>query len=139
MTHDLPPEVHVRFINGTDEVAYKMPHKIEQYDSLSDLEQEHTKLVIFDERKLWKFLGSFIGRFSEDDLISFRIFKMQRFKRCQSSVTSSEMKPSMGFIDEEIVNRNWKHNTVQLAKIREVLLRKNASSTEQPVRTGTKQ
>ncbi|GJT48502.1 MAK10-like protein [Tanacetum coccineum] len=95
--------------------------------------------VIFDERKLWKFLGSFIGRFSEDDLISFRIFKMQRFKRCQSSVTSSEMKPSMGFIDEEIVNRNWKHNTVQLAKIREVLLRKNASSTEQPVRTGTKQ
>ncbi|GJS46450.1 MAK10-like protein [Tanacetum coccineum] len=29
----------------TDEVAYKMPHKIEQYDSLSDLEKEHTKSV----------------------------------------------------------------------------------------------
>ncbi|GJW26183.1 hypothetical protein Tco_0039994 [Tanacetum coccineum] len=28
-----------------DEVAYKMPHKIEQYDSLSDLEKEHTKSV----------------------------------------------------------------------------------------------
>ncbi|GKB89658.1 hypothetical protein Tco_0961930 [Tanacetum coccineum] len=44
MTHD-PPERVVRFINGTDEVAYKMPHKIEQYDLLSDLEKEHTKSV----------------------------------------------------------------------------------------------
>ncbi|GJU79639.1 putative mitochondrial protein [Tanacetum coccineum] len=35
----------VRFIKGVDEVAYKMPHKIEQYDSLSDLEKEHTKSV----------------------------------------------------------------------------------------------
>ncbi|GJT67720.1 retrovirus-related pol polyprotein from transposon TNT 1-94 [Tanacetum coccineum] len=35
----------VRFIRGVDEVAYKMPHKIEQYDSLSDLEKEHTKSV----------------------------------------------------------------------------------------------
>ncbi|GJR52470.1 hypothetical protein Tco_1402991 [Tanacetum coccineum] len=34
-----------RFTNRTDEVAYKMPHKIEQYNSLSDLEKEHTKLV----------------------------------------------------------------------------------------------
>ncbi|GKD49416.1 hypothetical protein Tco_1278392 [Tanacetum coccineum] len=44
MTHD-PPEGVVRFTNGTDEVAYKMPHKIEQYNSLSDLEKDHTKLV----------------------------------------------------------------------------------------------
>ncbi|GKE87878.1 hypothetical protein Tco_1565353 [Tanacetum coccineum] len=44
MNHD-PPEGVVRFINGADEVAYKMPHKIEQYNSLSDLEKEHTKLV----------------------------------------------------------------------------------------------
>ncbi|GKB16262.1 hypothetical protein Tco_0850185 [Tanacetum coccineum] len=35
----------VRFIKGSDEVAYKMPHKIEQYDSLSDLEKEQTKSV----------------------------------------------------------------------------------------------
>ncbi|GJY22624.1 hypothetical protein Tco_0396282, partial [Tanacetum coccineum] len=35
----------VRFTNGTDEIAYKMPHKIEQYNSLSDLEKEHTKSV----------------------------------------------------------------------------------------------
>ncbi|GJW98370.1 hypothetical protein Tco_0180178 [Tanacetum coccineum] len=44
MTHD-PPEGVVRFIRGTDEVSYKMPHKIEQYDSLSDLEKKHTKSV----------------------------------------------------------------------------------------------
>ncbi|GJW57706.1 reverse transcriptase domain-containing protein [Tanacetum coccineum] len=44
MTHD-PHEGVVRFIKGTDEVAYKMPHKIEQYSSLSDLEMEHTKSV----------------------------------------------------------------------------------------------
>ncbi|GKE78569.1 hypothetical protein Tco_1544689 [Tanacetum coccineum] len=44
MTHD-PPEGVVRFTNRTDEVAYKMPHKIEQYDSQSDLEKEHTKSV----------------------------------------------------------------------------------------------
>ncbi|GKA29986.1 hypothetical protein Tco_0716231 [Tanacetum coccineum] len=42
MTHG-PLEGVVRFIRGTDEVAYKMPHKIEQYDSLLDLEKEHTK------------------------------------------------------------------------------------------------
>ncbi|GJY53389.1 hypothetical protein Tco_0445053 [Tanacetum coccineum] len=44
MTHD-PPKGVVRFTNGTDEVAYKMPHKILQYNSLSDLEKEYTKLV----------------------------------------------------------------------------------------------
>ncbi|GJX48103.1 hypothetical protein Tco_0273293 [Tanacetum coccineum] len=44
MTHD-PPEGVVRFTKGTDEVAYKMPHKIEQYESVSDLEKEHTKSV----------------------------------------------------------------------------------------------
>ncbi|GJT89676.1 MAK10-like protein [Tanacetum coccineum] len=66
MTHD-PPEGVVRFTNGTNEVAYKMPQMIEQYNSLSDLEKEHTKsiylrnkedkrrgveYVIFDEKKL---------------------------------------------------------------------------------------
>nr|GEW43730.1 retrotransposon Orf1 [Tanacetum cinerariifolium]GEW50547.1 retrotransposon Orf1 [Tanacetum cinerariifolium] len=40
MTHD-PPEGVVRFTNGDNEVAYK----IEQYNSLSNLEKEHTKLV----------------------------------------------------------------------------------------------
>ncbi|GJX31799.1 MAK10-like protein [Tanacetum coccineum] len=45
MTHDLSLGI-VKFANGTDEIAYKMPHQIEQYNSLSDL-KEHTKLVYF--------------------------------------------------------------------------------------------
>ncbi|GJW73877.1 hypothetical protein Tco_0133247 [Tanacetum coccineum] len=44
MTRD-PQEGVARFTNGNDEVAYKMPHKIEQYNSLSNLEKEHTKSV----------------------------------------------------------------------------------------------
>ncbi|GKE94082.1 hypothetical protein Tco_1578937 [Tanacetum coccineum] len=44
MTHD-PLEGVVRFINGTNKVSYKISQKIEQYDSLSDLEKEHTKSV----------------------------------------------------------------------------------------------
>ncbi|GKA08609.1 hypothetical protein Tco_0687940 [Tanacetum coccineum] len=44
MTHD-PQEGVVRFTNRSDEVAYKMPHKIEQYNSLLNLEKEHTKSV----------------------------------------------------------------------------------------------
>nr|GEU84241.1 retrotransposon Orf1 [Tanacetum cinerariifolium] len=44
MTHD-PPKGVVRFTNKTDEITYKMSHTIEQYNSLSDLEKEHTKSV----------------------------------------------------------------------------------------------
>ncbi|GKD08814.1 hypothetical protein Tco_1188499 [Tanacetum coccineum] len=46
MTHDLTLGV-VRFTDGTNEVAYKMPHMIEQFNSLSDLEKEHMKSVYF--------------------------------------------------------------------------------------------
>ncbi|GKE92371.1 hypothetical protein Tco_1573466, partial [Tanacetum coccineum] len=46
MTHDLSLEI-VKFTIGADEIAYKMPHKIEQFNSLSDLEKEHTKSVCF--------------------------------------------------------------------------------------------
>ncbi|GKB77797.1 hypothetical protein Tco_0944692 [Tanacetum coccineum] len=42
MTHDLSLGV-VKFTDGTNEIAYKMPYKIEQYNSLSELEKEHTK------------------------------------------------------------------------------------------------
>ncbi|GKA37149.1 hypothetical protein Tco_0723714 [Tanacetum coccineum] len=44
MTHD-PPEGVVRFTNGNDEVAYKMPHKIEQYNSLLNIEKKYTNSV----------------------------------------------------------------------------------------------
>nr|GEW70662.1 retrotransposon Orf1 [Tanacetum cinerariifolium] len=40
-----PSEGVVRFTNENDEVSYKIPHKIEQYNSLSNLEKENTKLV----------------------------------------------------------------------------------------------
>ncbi|GKD32769.1 hypothetical protein Tco_1248278 [Tanacetum coccineum] len=42
MIHELSLGV-VKFTNGINEIAYKMPHKLEQYDSLSDLEKEPTK------------------------------------------------------------------------------------------------
>ncbi|GJU47962.1 MAK10-like protein [Tanacetum coccineum] len=44
MTHD-PPEGAVRFTDENDEVSYKMPHKIKQYNSLSNLKNEHIKSV----------------------------------------------------------------------------------------------
>ncbi|GJX37489.1 hypothetical protein Tco_0250792 [Tanacetum coccineum] len=50
MTHD-PREGVVSFINGTKEVAYKKPHKIEQYNSLSNLEKEHTKSVYLENEE----------------------------------------------------------------------------------------
>ncbi|GKC73658.1 hypothetical protein Tco_1119541 [Tanacetum coccineum] len=41
MTYDLSLGI-MKFTNGADEIAYKIPHKIEQFNSLSDLEKEHT-------------------------------------------------------------------------------------------------
>ncbi|GJW66828.1 hypothetical protein Tco_0121252 [Tanacetum coccineum] len=71
MTHG-PPEGVVRFIRGTDEVAYKMSHKIEQYDSLSDLEKEHTKSVYLrneeDKRRGVEYVMSKILRFYKECL-----------------------------------------------------------------------
>ncbi|GKB29432.1 hypothetical protein Tco_0868833 [Tanacetum coccineum] len=54
MTYDLSLGV-VKFTNGIEEIAYKMPYKIEQYDSLLDMEKDNTKSVYFrneeDKRK----------------------------------------------------------------------------------------
>ncbi|GJU19074.1 hypothetical protein Tco_1147040 [Tanacetum coccineum] len=61
-----------RFINGNDEVAYKMPHKIEQYNSLSNLEKEHTKLVYLrneeDNRRDVEYVMSMILGFYKECL-----------------------------------------------------------------------
>ncbi|GJZ80616.1 hypothetical protein Tco_0645610, partial [Tanacetum coccineum] len=46
MTHDLTLGI-VRFANGTDKIAYKMPHKIKQFNSLLDFEKEHSKSGYF--------------------------------------------------------------------------------------------
>ncbi|GKD26554.1 hypothetical protein Tco_1232768 [Tanacetum coccineum] len=71
MTHD-PPEGVMRFTNRTDEIAYKIPHKIEQYNSLSDLEKEHMKLVYLrneeDKRRGVKYIMSKILRFYKECL-----------------------------------------------------------------------
>ncbi|GJS81858.1 hypothetical protein Tco_0748399 [Tanacetum coccineum] len=50
MTHD-PLEGVVRFTYENDEVAYKMPLKIEQYNSLSNLEKEYTKSIYLINKK----------------------------------------------------------------------------------------
>ncbi|GJX27391.1 hypothetical protein Tco_0233687 [Tanacetum coccineum] len=44
MTYDSSLGV-VRFTNGNEEIAYKMSHKIEQYDSLSNDEKENMKSI----------------------------------------------------------------------------------------------
>ncbi|GJV42968.1 hypothetical protein Tco_1427504 [Tanacetum coccineum] len=44
MTYDSSLGV-VRLTNENEEIAYKMPHKIEQYDSLSNDEKENMKSV----------------------------------------------------------------------------------------------
>ncbi|GJX72936.1 hypothetical protein Tco_0311531 [Tanacetum coccineum] len=66
MIHDTPEGV-VRFTNETDEVAYKMPHRIEQYNSLLDLVKEHTKSFYLrneeDKRKGVEYVGNY--RFDE--------------------------------------------------------------------------
>ncbi|GJU54706.1 MAK10-like protein [Tanacetum coccineum] len=71
MTHD-PPEGVVRFTKGTDKVAYKMTQKIEQYNSLSDLEKEHTKSVYLrneeDKRKGVEYVMSKILGFYKECL-----------------------------------------------------------------------
>ncbi|GKF58833.1 hypothetical protein Tco_0172370, partial [Tanacetum coccineum] len=45
IVEDISSIIDSRFTNGDDKVAYKMPHKIEQYNSLSNLEKEHIKSV----------------------------------------------------------------------------------------------
>ncbi|GJR55846.1 hypothetical protein Tco_1406367 [Tanacetum coccineum] len=50
MTLDLSIGV-VKFTIGDDEISYKMLHKIEQFNSLSDLEKEHTKSVYFGNQE----------------------------------------------------------------------------------------
>nr|GEW67375.1 MAK10-like protein [Tanacetum cinerariifolium] len=71
MTHD-PPEGGLRFTNRTNKVAYKMPHKIKQYNSLSNLEKEHTKSVYLrneeDMRRGVKYMMSKILWFHKECL-----------------------------------------------------------------------
>ncbi|GJU51150.1 hypothetical protein Tco_1220705 [Tanacetum coccineum] len=62
----------VKFTDGINEIAYKMPHKIEQYNSLSNLEKEHTKLVYLrneeDKRRGVEYVMSKILKFYKEYL-----------------------------------------------------------------------
>ncbi|GJY04954.1 hypothetical protein Tco_0370894 [Tanacetum coccineum] len=46
MTYDSSLGI-VKFTNGTKEIAYMMPHRIEQFKSLSNMEKEHKQSVYF--------------------------------------------------------------------------------------------
>nr|GEV67885.1 MAK10-like protein [Tanacetum cinerariifolium] len=50
MTHDLSLGV-VKFTYGTNEITYKMPYKIQQYNLLLDLVKEHTKSVYLRNKR----------------------------------------------------------------------------------------
>ncbi|GKA21069.1 hypothetical protein Tco_0701058 [Tanacetum coccineum] len=71
MTHD-PPGGVVRFTNRNDEVSYKMPHMIEQYNSLSNLKKEHIKSVYLrneeEKRRGIEYVMSKILRFYKECL-----------------------------------------------------------------------
>ncbi|GJZ77713.1 hypothetical protein Tco_0642385 [Tanacetum coccineum] len=69
MTHN-PPEGVVRFTNRTDEIAYKMPYKIEQYTSQLGLEKEQTKSLYLrndeDRRRGVEYvMGKILGFYKE--------------------------------------------------------------------------
>ncbi|GJT27736.1 retrotransposon ORF1 [Tanacetum coccineum] len=71
MTYDLSLGV-VKFTKGVEEITYTMPYKIEQYDSLSDREEENMKLVYFrnedDKRKGVEYVMSKILGFYKECL-----------------------------------------------------------------------
>ncbi|GJW41287.1 hypothetical protein Tco_0067132 [Tanacetum coccineum] len=46
MTYDSSLGI-VKFTNGADEIAYMMPHKIEQFKTLSNMEKEHKQSIYF--------------------------------------------------------------------------------------------
>ncbi|GJS24592.1 hypothetical protein Tco_0453224 [Tanacetum coccineum] len=50
MTYDSSLGI-VKFTNGVDEIAYMMPHNINQFKSLSNMEKEHMQSVYFRNEK----------------------------------------------------------------------------------------
>nr|GEX89796.1 xylulose kinase-1 [Tanacetum cinerariifolium] len=71
MTHGLPEGV-VWFTEENDEFIYKMPYKIKQYNSLSNLKKEHTKSIYLrneeDKRRGVDYVMSKILRFYKECL-----------------------------------------------------------------------
>ncbi|GJR53493.1 hypothetical protein Tco_1404014 [Tanacetum coccineum] len=71
MNYDLSLGV-VKFTKGVEEISYKMPYKIEEYNSLVDMEKENMKSVYFrnkeDKRKGVEYVMSKILRFYKESL-----------------------------------------------------------------------
>ncbi|GKA15620.1 hypothetical protein Tco_0695367 [Tanacetum coccineum] len=71
MTYDSSLGV-VKLTKGVEEIAYKMPHKTEQYDSLSNEEKKNMKSVYFrnkeDKRKGVEYVMSKILGFYKECL-----------------------------------------------------------------------
>ncbi|GJW42438.1 hypothetical protein Tco_0071237 [Tanacetum coccineum] len=70
IVEDISSIIDPRFANKDDEVAYIMPHKIEQYNSLSNLEKEHTKSIYLknaeDKRRGVDYvIGKILGLYKE--------------------------------------------------------------------------
>ncbi|GJX92107.1 hypothetical protein Tco_0345433 [Tanacetum coccineum] len=116
MTHDLSSGV-VRFTNEPEGIAYNMPYKIEQYNSLSDLEKEHTKSVYFrneeDKRRRVDYLMSKILGFYKECLElgpEYLTGLEDRFWDCQGGLEAYGMWGSFGEegeSDRGTVARGW--------------------------------
>ncbi|GJY78957.1 hypothetical protein Tco_0484758, partial [Tanacetum coccineum] len=66
MTYDTSLGI-VKFTNGDDEIAYIMPHKIEQFISLSNMEKEHKQSVyIRNEEDKRRGVGNVKGMMNSD-------------------------------------------------------------------------
>ncbi|GKA33477.1 hypothetical protein Tco_0719906 [Tanacetum coccineum] len=72
----------VMLTNGNEEIAYKMPHKIEQYDSISNDEKENMKLVYLrndeDKKKGVEYIMSKILGFYKECQELYLIWKKLR-------------------------------------------------------------
>ncbi|GJT49612.1 MAK10-like protein [Tanacetum coccineum] len=104
MTHD-PPKRVVRFINGTNEIAYKRPHKIERYNSLSDLEKEHTKSVYLrNEEDKRRGVEKFLIKNEEEiftvpgDDVGIKTSRLQQCRKVH--LLEDKQIPSVGVFDE---------------------------------------
>ncbi|GJZ03781.1 hypothetical protein Tco_0537056 [Tanacetum coccineum] len=122
-THE-PPKGVVRFINGTDEVAYKMPNEIEQYNLQSDLEKEHIKSVYLrneeDKRRgveyvMSKILGfykeclelgpEYVTRIDDEGEVTLYLMRrsleiLRKFNCRKAHLLEDKQIPSVGVFDE---------------------------------------
>ncbi|GJW44654.1 hypothetical protein Tco_0073453, partial [Tanacetum coccineum] len=120
----------VRFTDGSSEIAYKMSHKIEQYNSLTNMEKEHTKSMYFKneedrEREVEYVMNKILGFYKEclelgpeyltglDDEGEFTKSYLLEDKQIPS-LKVEELMPDVATTKEEITR--WKAAKQQEAK-----------------------